>query len=93
MSAPVEERRVAIGEIRANLGEYVTEVKYTGGRTIITKNGKDMAVLISTDELALLDEIELQADSEAFRQAQASDDGSRIPFDQAVEEIEAGLLG
>lgn len=45
-----------LGEVRNRLSEYVSDVERTHERITITRHGHPAAVLISSDELAALEE-------------------------------------
>lgn len=47
---------VPLGEVRNRLSEYVSDVERTHARITITRHGHPAAVLISSDELAALEE-------------------------------------
>lgn len=47
---------IPLGDARDHLSEYVADVQGTHNRVTITRYGQPVAVLISVDELASLDE-------------------------------------
>ncbi len=47
---------IPLGDARDHLSEYVADVQQTHNRVTITRYGQPVAVLISVDELASLDE-------------------------------------
>ncbi len=47
---------VPLGDARDRLSEYVTEVERTHQRVTITRHGRPAAVLISSDDLAAIEE-------------------------------------
>ncbi len=62
------ERRVEILDLAAEARALVRDCEITGKRTLFTRNGLDVAILISHDEyLALRETIEIAAD-EALRE-------------------------
>ena len=71
--------RFAMAQARKNLTEIVSRVAYGGERIAIGRRNKDLAVLVSTDEAALLEEIEDRMDVAAARKALA-EKGERIPL-------------
>lgn len=77
-----------LSELRTRLGQVIDQAHYAGTRTVVTRNGKEAAVIISPQELAFLDRLEATADAEALRQARAADTGERFSFGQVTKEIE-----
>jgi prevent-host-death family protein len=59
---------------------------YSGERTLISRNGKTVAALISYEDMKLLEEYEELLDIEALRKARAEDDGYRIGLDEYLAE-------
>lgn len=47
-----------MSEARDNLPDTVNRVSYTGERFVIARRGKELAALVSLDDLALLNAIE-----------------------------------
>ncbi|MFT3852793.1 MAG: type II toxin-antitoxin system Phd/YefM family antitoxin [Ilumatobacteraceae bacterium] len=63
-----------LAEVKAKLSEMVDRVEHTHDRITVTRNGRPAAVLISTEELASLeDTLELLSDAEAMAQLRAAD--------------------
>jgi len=55
-----------LAAVKARLSEMVDRVEYTHDRIVLTRNGRKVAVLISPDELASLeDTLDLLSDSDA----------------------------
>ena len=48
----------------------------------VTRHGKLAAVMISVDDLELLDEFEAARDAAEFTAAKAADDGGRVSLDE-----------
>ena len=71
--------RFAMAQARKNLTEIVSRVAYGGERIAIGRRNKDLAVLVSTDEAALLEEIEDRMDVAAARKALA-EEAKRSPL-------------
>jgi prevent-host-death family protein len=60
---------VSISTIRDNLADALNRVAYGGERVILERRGKPVAVLVSLEDLQLLEEMENQADIRAARKA------------------------
>ncbi len=56
-----------LATVKSKLSEMVDRVEHTHDRIVVTRHGKSVAVLISTDELASLeDTLELLSDPDAM---------------------------
>ena len=66
-----------ISEARDRLGEVVSRAEHGQERTVLTRHGKPVAVVISVDDLRELEAAEDEADLEAARGALA--DPVRVP--------------
>jgi prevent-host-death family protein len=55
--------------IRAKLADALNRVAYTGERIVLERRGKGVAALVSMEDLALLEEMENQADIRAAKKA------------------------
>ena len=71
--------RYAMGEARKQLTDIVSRVAYGGERIAIGRRNKNLAVLVSVEEAALLEEIEDRMDVKAARKALAAG-GTPIPL-------------
>ena len=56
-------------DIRYKLADAINRVAYAGERIVLQRRGKGVAALVSIDDLALLEELENQADIRAARKA------------------------
>jgi prevent-host-death family protein len=56
---------ISIAEIRVNLADTLNRVAYGGERVVLQRRGKGVAVLVSMEDLALLEEMENRADIRA----------------------------
>ena len=84
--------RVSSREARAGFSEIVNRARYAHERTVITSNGKDVAALISVDDLKLLEatlnEIENSMDIEAARAALADyEEHGGALLEEAIERL------
>lgn len=64
---------LSLRELRANLGNIVREVAYTGHEAIITDNGREVAVIISLDDYERLHEHADIADALHLREMRSTD--------------------
>ncbi len=60
---------IGIAEIRNNLADALNRVIYTGERVILERRGKPAAVIVSLDDLAMLEAIEDGEDVKAAKRA------------------------
>ena len=76
------ERRVEILDLADEARELVRDCEITGKRTVFTRNGREVAILISHDEyLALRETIDI-----------AGDGGVREQIARAEEEVGRGAM-
>jgi prevent-host-death family protein len=65
----VMSRTLPLSEVKAKLSEVVDEITTTHERVTVTRNGRPVAVLVSTDDLETIEEtIAILSDPEAMRQ-------------------------
>jgi antitoxin YefM len=68
-----------LAEVRARLSALVDEVERTAERVTITRNGHPVAVVLSVDDLAALEETLAWLDGpEAVRRAQEADEAVAV---------------
>jgi prevent-host-death family protein len=60
--------RKAFSEARSELTEIVNRVAFGHDRYILTRNGKELAAIVSIEDLKILEEIEDRLDVETARQ-------------------------
>jgi len=72
---------VSTRELRSQLSDVLGRTMYAGERIGVTRNGKLAAVMVSVADLEALEEFEMAQDVAAYREAKASDDGSRVALD------------
>ena len=80
-------RRIGSREFRAEFSDVVGHVAYGGERVALTRNGKVAAVLISSEDLETWERLAMAADVEAYRAAEAADDGGRVPLEDLDREL------
>lgn len=73
--------QVSTRELRSQLSDVLGRTMYAGERIGVTRNGKLAAVMVSVADLEALEEFEMAQDVAAYREAKASDDGSRVALD------------
>ena len=60
---------ISITEARDKLADALNRVAYGGERVVLQRRGKGVAAIVSLDDLALLEELEDQADIRAAKKA------------------------
>ena len=71
---------LGLSEARNNLPDAVNRVAYGGERIIMQRRGRNVAALVSMEDLALLEELEDRADAAAVA-ASWAEQGSDPPED------------
>lgn len=56
---------INVVNIRARLADAINRVAYHGERVVLKRRGKSLAVLVSMDDLAILEKLEDEADAKA----------------------------
>ncbi len=77
--------RLAASLLRQQLAATLNRVAYRGERILLERHGKDVAALVSLDDLALLNELEDRIDLDAAREA------LKEPGSVAWEDVKARL--
>jgi len=65
-------------ELRSQLSDVLGRAMYAGERIGVTRNGKLAALIVSVGDLDALEDFEMAQDVAAYRQAKATDDGTRV---------------
>ena len=76
---------ISISKIRDNLADALNRVAYAGERVVLQRRKKGVAALVSMEDLALLEEMENQADIKAARKALREKD--RVPLGKVKERL------
>lgn len=61
--------RVSASQARSELAEILNRVAYQGDRVVLHRRGKDVAAIVSLEDLELIEELEDRLDTEAVLQA------------------------
>ena len=61
--------RLATSSLREKLADALNRVAYSGERIVLERRGKDVAALVSLEDLAVLEELEDRIDLEEAREA------------------------
>jgi antitoxin Phd len=80
--------RLSASLARTQLPEAINQVAYGGERVTIHRRGKEVAALVSIEDLALLQKMEDKLDAEAAIKAKKSK-GASIPLHEVL--AKAGL--
>jgi prevent-host-death family protein len=83
---------VSSGDARKNLSDIVNRAKYSKEKTIITNNGKQVAAVISMDDLKLLERliVEIENESDLIAAKEALTDYEKnggISWNDAMEQL------
>ncbi|MDP9195922.1 MAG: type II toxin-antitoxin system Phd/YefM family antitoxin [Pseudomonadota bacterium] len=73
-------------EARERFADMLNQASYQRERTIITKHGKDVAALVSVEDLRILDVVERVLDIQAARKALA-EKGKRVSLADLKKEL------
>ena len=80
-------RSVPSKDLRDSLADVLGGVAYGSERVGVTRHGKLTAVVISVDDLELLEELEAARDAAEFAAAKAVDDGQLVSLDELRAEV------
>ena len=78
--------RVPASKARERFAEILDEVAIRGDRLILNRHGKDVAALVSIDDLALLEKLEDRYDAELAREALA-ESNERLPWNAVKKDL------
>ena len=81
---------INIGEVREKLADIVNKVAYAKERVVLKRRGKDVAVIVSMDDLELIERMEDRLDAEealkALEEFRASGEKG-IPLAEVKQEL------
>ncbi len=80
--------RIPASKAREQFADILNDVSFRGERVVLHRHGKDVAAIVSVEDLALLEELEDRYDVEAARAA-LGEPGANIPWDQLKGETAA----
>jgi len=78
---------VSFSLARSKLTEIVNNAFYTGQRTLLTKNNKQVGAFVSMEDLHLLEQMEDHADLEAIQKIRTESPNDFISWDEAKAEL------
>jgi len=76
---------LAASELRKDLADALNRVAYRGERILLQRRGKNVAALVSKEDLALLESLEDHSDVVAA--LKALDEPETIPWEKVREEL------
>jgi antitoxin Phd len=79
-------KRLNTSTARDELAELLNQVAYAGERFILHRRGKNVAAIVSMEDLELLQALEDKLDNEAA-DAAMREPGDSIPWDQVKTEL------
>ena len=71
--------KMSVTAARDHLAELVRRVEVSRERVVLTRHGRDVAALVSAEDLELLELLEDRVDLEAVREALA-ESSDRVPY-------------
>jgi prevent-host-death family protein len=74
-------RRLNASQVRAGFAEAVNRANFAGERTVIQRHGKDVAAVVSVEDLKTLEALEDRLDLEEARQIMKKP-GRLIPWER-----------
>ncbi len=77
---------VSIAKVRNNLADALNRAAYGGERIILERRGKPVAAIVSMEDLAVLEQLEDEADRKAVRKAR-KEGGKPIPWDEVKRSL------
>ena len=78
--------RLAASKARERFADVLDEVAVKGDRVLLHRHGKNVAALISPDDLELLEALEDRYDVESAREALA-ESGERVPWEKIKKRL------
>lgn len=80
--------KVSTAEARKNLADLLNRVLYTNERVVVERHGKEVAAIVSMEELGTLDAVKaLLADREVREALDQLEERTSIPWAELREEL------
>ncbi|MBN1426163.1 type II toxin-antitoxin system Phd/YefM family antitoxin [Candidatus Fermentibacteria bacterium] len=79
-------QHVLASELRKNLSDAINRVVYAGERVTIMRRNRPLAVLVSVEDAAILEQIEDRMDVAAAQKA-IEEGGESIPWEDAKRQL------
>ena len=79
-------KRLNASVAREEFSELLNQVSYLGKRIIVHRRGKDVAALVSLEDLQLIQEMEDKLDN-AAADAALEEPGESIPWEQVIKDL------
>jgi antitoxin Phd len=79
-------KRLNASVAREEFSELLNQVSYLGERIIVHRRGKNVAALVSLEDLQLIQEIEDKLDNAAADVA-LEEPGESIPWEQVIKDL------
>ena len=78
--------RLPSSEARQKLPEALNRVAFGGERVVIHRRGKDLAALVSIEDLQLIEQLENKIDAAAVKRAR-KDERPTVPWEKAKRRL------
>jgi mRNA interferase RelE/StbE len=78
--------RLTASQLREDLSSAINKVAFGGERIVLQRNNKDVAALVSMEDLSLLRELEDRLDLEEIKQS-LKESGSNTRWDEIKQEL------
>ena len=78
--------RITASQLREDLASAINKVAFAGERIILQRNKKDVAALVSIEDLALLRRLEDKLDLAEIEKAM-DEPGPSVPWEQVKKEL------
>lgn len=78
--------RLTASQLREDMATAINKVAFGGERIVLQRNNKDVAALVSVEDLNLLRELEDRADLAEIKKA-LKEPGSNIPWKDIKKEL------
>ena len=76
---------ITLAELRKQLGTTINEVAYGSERVLVSRNGKDVAMIIPMEDAQMLEAYESYLDEQALEEARKHDDGYRVSLEEFLD--------